>query len=562
MRSCPGVLTRMRSPHHTSCARVNSGNLKRAIRVHPTEYDLILAEDLNDPDNHCQWFYFALAGVVPGVSYKLNIVNMGKKDSLFNDGLQPLVCPAYKDEQRDAAGAGAGHSTTAWHWRRAGEQVCYYASPYRYRAAPGAAAASAALRKAAGRKPKRESGKNSSQQSCGTGLYALTFTLVFAQAGEYCSAGGSVSAKLPGDATSYYVAANYPFTYTDVQRYLSAMLSSNRMVGGRPMREICRRTSLCRTLAGHTCDLLTITDFSASAAEIAERQYVVISARVHPGETNASWMVKGALDFLLSDGTVARQLRKTYVFKVVPMLNPDGVIAGHQRCSLAGVDLNRFWASPNRKKHPTIFYTKKMIECIVAARSMPLFCDLHGHSRKQECFFFGCDVDSKVSSSAAPTDKDGEGANVKSFRAGAGVVGAKGCGSSERAHGIIDDETATAARVRVLPFLLSRRSAAFSMPQCSFKVQKSKHCTARVVVARELGVSNSYTLEASMGGSQNRHFRTTDLEDIGKSLLLALADAAASDEEPLLIAVRGEMRRLEGKAAAGVNAVVEAEADD
>ena len=85
----------------------------------------------------------------------------------------------------------------------------------------------------------------------------------------------------------------------------------------------------------------------------------------------------------------------------------------------------------------------------------------------------------------------------------------------------MDDETATAARVRVLPFLLSRRSAAF--PRCSAASRcRSRHCTARVVVARELGVSNSYTLEASMGGSQNRHFRTTDLEDIGKSLLLAL----------------------------------------
>jgi murein tripeptide amidase MpaA len=28
------------------------------------------------------------------------------------------------------------------------------------------------------------------------------------------------------------------------------------------------------------------------------------------------------------------------------MINPDGVINGNSRCSLAGVDLNRFWNDP------------------------------------------------------------------------------------------------------------------------------------------------------------------------------------------------------------------------
>ena len=36
----------------------------------------------------------------------------------------------------------------------------------------------------------------------------------------------------------------------------------------------------------------------------------------------------GTLDFLMSDKPLARTLREMYVFKIVPMLNPDGVING------------------------------------------------------------------------------------------------------------------------------------------------------------------------------------------------------------------------------------------
>jgi len=68
---------------------------------------------------------------------------------------------------------------------------------------------------------------------------------------------------------------------------------------------------------------------------------VILSSRVHPGETNASFIVEGLIDFLLSADREAKSLRDSYVFKVVPMLNPDGVVVGNYRSSLAGVDLNR-----------------------------------------------------------------------------------------------------------------------------------------------------------------------------------------------------------------------------
>ena len=71
-------------------------------------------------------------------------------------------------------------------------------------------------------------------------------------------------------------------------------------------------------------------------------------------------MFQGMVDFLTGPTEKARELRRRFVFKVVPMLNPDGVINGNYRCSLAGCDLNRMWHDPSKKFNPTIFYTKQV----------------------------------------------------------------------------------------------------------------------------------------------------------------------------------------------------------
>jgi hypothetical protein len=86
------------------------------------------------------------------------------------------------------------------------------------------------------------------------------------------------------------------------------------------------------------------------------KKAIVITCRVHPGEPQSSHMLQGVLEYLVSPE--AEDLRKAFVFRIVPMLNIEGVIYGNQRCSLLGVDLNRRWVSPNVFLHPTIFYAK------------------------------------------------------------------------------------------------------------------------------------------------------------------------------------------------------------
>jgi cytosolic carboxypeptidase protein 2/3 len=91
-------------------------------------------------------------------------------------------------------------------------------------------------------------------------------------------------------------------------------------------------------LAGNRCEYITITskDKDPKSAKAMAKKGVFISARVHPGESNSSWMMKGVIDFLTGNSSEAKALREHFVFRIVPILNPDGVINGNYRCSLSG----------------------------------------------------------------------------------------------------------------------------------------------------------------------------------------------------------------------------------
>ncbi|XP_074904501.1 cytosolic carboxypeptidase 2 isoform X4 [Buteo buteo] len=364
-------------------SRFESGNLQKAVKVGPYEYVLMLRPDLYTA-KHTQWFYFRVQNTRRGPLYRFTIANMAKPKSLYGEGMRPLFY-----SQRDAQSRGIG-------WRRIGADVRYY-------------------RGSGGEKP---------------AAFHLSWT-----------------ARFPHDGDTCFFAHSYPYTYSDLQRYLWAL-------AGDPVRsQYCAVRALCRSLAGNTVYLLTITSPTGAAAKRA----VVLSARAHPGESGGSWAMRGFLDFLLSTDADAQLLRRLFVFKVVPMLNPDGVVVGNSRCSLAGRDPNRAYGTALCGSFPGVWHLRAMVKRVLAEREVVLYCDFHGHSRKNNVFMYGC---------------DGGGAEA----------GLRLC-------------------QRVFPLMLSKNAPdKFSFPSCKFKVQKSKAGTGRVVMWR-MGVSNSYTMEAAFGGS-------------------------------------------------------------
>ncbi|XP_046867289.1 cytosolic carboxypeptidase Nna1 isoform X1 [Drosophila willistoni] len=413
-------------------SRFESGNLAKAVQITPTYYELYLRPDLYTSRSK-QWFYFRVRRTHRKMLYRFSIVNLVKSDSLYNDGMQPVMYSTLGAKEKNEG------------WRRCGDNICYY------------------------RNDDDSSGSNSNanEEDEDNSSYTLTFTIEFEH-----------------DDDSVYFAHSYPYTYSDLQDYLME-------IQRHPVKsKFCKLRLLCRTLAGNNVYYLTVTAPSSNEESMRRKKSIVVSARVHPSETPASWMMKGLMDFITGDTTVAKRLRHKFIFKLVPMLNPDGVIVGNTRNSLTGKDLNRQYRTVIRETYPSIWYTKAMIRRLIEECGVAMYCDMHAHSRKHNIFIYGCE------NKRNPEKKLTE---------------------------------------QVFPLMLHKNSAdRFSFESCKFKIQRSKEGTGRIVVWM-LGITNSYTIEASFGGSslgsrKGTHFNTQDYEHMGRAFCETLLDYC--DENP------------------------------
>eukprot|EP00605_Chrysophyceae_sp_TOSAG23-4_P002552 GSChrysophyteH1.ASY1.ANO1.2817.1 assembled CDS len=463
-----------------------SANLYSAFRLYPDEphslahgdcrqaYDLYMHNDVNT-SQHTQWFYFSTSNTRAGMTVTFFVRNYSKPDSMFNAGMRPLAY-SLKSEKG---------------WARAGTDVSYFHLPLRKK-------------------------KN------GLCDYTLSFTYTFEHSNDIC-----------------YFAFCHPYTYTDLQTYLlklEADLNRSRFL---------RRNLLCKTIAGNSCDLVTITAPAASQMELQNRVAIVFTARVHPGETNASWIVHGLLDFLTGDTKAANILRSIFVFKVIPMLNPDGVINGNYRCSLSGDDLNRQWSNPSKELHPTIWHAKELIKRTKRRWLVGLVLDIHGHSRKHGVFTYGCLPDRKVMKPVmisklqhfAPKPRkvadDPNTAPVGGDGGGVAAVSAFGDIDSIDLDPVLPDRLCSMRdivtwRVKLLPRIIGATAPIFSLDNCSFRMQRAKASTMRMVVFTELGIDCCYTIEASLAGKGAQHFGVSDLLDMGRRVCASLLTATPS----------------------------------
>ncbi|CAO1376261.1 unnamed protein product [Diamesa serratosioi] len=397
-------------------------------------------------NRHTQWFYFRVKNTRTKMPYRFSIVNLTKPDSLYKEGMRPLMYST-----TDATNSNIG-------WKRCGDNISYY--------------------------------RNDDNNFYNTRNYhqVLIDDMDDDDHNNICSYTLTFNVEFDHDNDTVYFAHSYPYTYSDLQDYLMA-------IQRHPLKsKFCKLRLLCRSLAGNNVYYLTVTAPSTPDDEhhTKKKKAVVISARVHPGETPSSWMMKGFMDFITGDTFVAKKLRHKFIFKLVPMLNPDGVIVGNTRSSLTGRDLNRQYRTVIRETYPSIWNTKAMLKRLLEDCGVALYCDMHAHSRKHNIFIYGCE-------------------NLK----------------RHPDRRLLE---------QVFPLMLHKNVAdKFSFENCKFRVQKNKEGTGRIVVW-VLGVTNSYTLEASFAGSTmgsraGTHFSTMDYEHLGRAFCETLMDYY--DDNPL-----------------------------
>ena len=451
-------------------SRFESGNLRNAVRVKPRdvetdqEYDLAIDADTNSA-GCTQWFYLSVENCKKNHTVKFNFLNFAKQGSLVNSGMRPLVCCVDRNFQV--------HQTPN-QWTRDTSDVSYIPTGI-------------------SRSDFYPAIDNLQLGGVSDPLWIDRPSIDMKSRPRRRLNTLSFSFRIPSDDLRIFFSLVPPYPLSRLKRVLKSFEETDSG------QLFLRRATIGRSLAGNLIECLTITN-----SEIPDdrKRFSIVTARTHPGETMGSWAMEGLIDFLLSkDG---ENVRNAYIWKIIPMMNPDGVVEGNYRCSLAGTDLNRVWLKPDPNWHPEVFAVKKLISKLKDDREIAFFGDLHGHSQKLGWFSYGC------LPTYLGTTRD--------------IIKTKDPARATSSH----QRSVLPHEVLLMPYLLGETdSENFVLRSCSFGVSKDKVGTARVVVNRSFGVQHCFTLEASFGGvaignSYFRHYTEIDYKKMGACIAKAM----------------------------------------
>ena len=444
-------------------SKFESGNLRMAIKLDsdiPNEYDLIMRRDYNSEKNY-SWFYFSIESDRE-TDIKFNILNFIKKKIMFDEQNKIRILVYNKNDK----------------WTRNTYNIQYYQNNINI-FPPGEDKDKIIIddekdfdqdddkidEKDEDKDDKDDikenkiniKDKGEKEDIPDTEFF---FTLSF------CYHVNKININTP-----IYFALCFPYTYSTLQEYLYklSIIKTNK--------NKIKFSTLNKTICGNPLDILYITNYNCSLNDLNSRPSVIFTARVHPGETSGSYVIESVITNLLNNSIFSNYLLDKYIFKIIPMLNPDGVIHGHYRNNILGKDLNRMWQDPRPNLTPTIYYLKKLI----SINKPFFFCDFHGHSNMPNCALYCCSPPKKKKNKFFNYPN----ANTKSYH--------------------FFEE-------KVFMRIFEEEAKFYEKTGEKYKIQKSKLKSARGVIYNEFNVYFTYALETGLMTKYNK--QNNNINDI------------------------------------------------
>lgn len=175
---------------------------------------------------------------------------------------------------------------------------------------------------------------------------------------------GIMEFTVPTDSTAVWVSAQELYSEADYRDWIQELSTrpfvNSRVIGtsaeGRPIEAL-------QTLGG--------------------TKLVLLLGRQHPPEVTGALAMEVFIDTLLADTDLAREFRNRYSVLAVPLMNPDGVAAGHWRHNAQSVDLNRDWGQFTQPE--TAAVARYLDE--VAATGIELALAVDFHSTRDTLFY-------------------------------------------------------------------------------------------------------------------------------------------------------------------------------
>ena len=446
-------LTYIPEPKNSNDAKIifdskfESGNLRMAIKLNSdieNEYDLIIRKDYNCEKNY-SWFFFSIE-CDRECDIKFNILNFIKKKIMF-DEKEKIRILVYNEKDK---------------WTRNTYNVQYYENNIKILASweDKEKMISNDEENIFNDKFKEDEKNNDifkifdkdkgeKEDVPDTEFF---FTLSFC----YHVNKNNINSPI-------YFALCFPYTYSTLQDYLHKLSIT------KTNKNKIKFSTLNKTICGNPLDILYITNFASTQSVINARQSIIFTARVHPGETSGSYVIESVINNLLNNSEQSNNLLDKYIFKIIPMLNPDGVIHGHYRNNILGKDLNRMWQDPRDNETPTIYYLKKLI----SINKPFFFCDFHGHSNMPNCALYCCSPPKKKKNKFFNFPNG----NIKSYH--------------------FYEE-------KVFMRIMEEESKYYQKSGEKYNIQKSKLKSARGVIYNEFNVYFSYALETGLMAKWNK----------------------------------------------------------